>query len=301
MILLLRGHIRDSFDNNNLYNLVADISDIVDDLEIYIQTWSVVQSGISWREMEQDDAVVDEYLIQNYFRRLNIKNIIILDDSQIELIGNTSGFVSNTKMPIRGWKNMIYGMYQGIKNIKENHKTKDNVVLNMRFDVLRNSFGFTEKQILDFVEANCEMAPKTNVFMINKPFPGCDNAFIGTINTTYGLIERLYSKLDEVLKNYPDIFHQEYIVFYESYKQQKHDLVDAQCPKNLFPSPQVNFLMKYDISSKTNVDTLQQTDNAVLETPLPQLKMKMYNSKKNNPVMQITQSKTMSNIILKRP
>jgi len=301
MILLLRGHIRDSFDNNDLYNLVADISDIVDNLEIHIQTWNIVQSNISWREIEQDNTIVNEYLIQNYFRRLNIKIIIILDDSQIKLIGETSGFVCNTKMPLGGWKNMIYGIYQGIKNIKEYYKDQEHIVLNMRFDVLRNSFGFKKKQILDFVEANCEIVPKINVFLKNEPFLGCDNAFIGSINTMHGLIYRLHSTLDDILKNYPDIFHQEYIVFYESYKQQKHDLVDAQCPTNLFPSPPVDFLMKYDISSKTPVDILQRTNNVVLKTPLPQLKMKMYNSKKNNLVMPITQSKTMPKIILKRP
>ena len=100
MILLLRGHIRDSFNNNDLYNLLADISDIVDELEIYIQTWNVLQSNMSWREIEQDDTIVDEYLIRNYFRRLNIKNIIM---AQIRKIVVFLHFVSFELYPYLHW------------------------------------------------------------------------------------------------------------------------------------------------------------------------------------------------------
>jgi hypothetical protein len=261
MILLLRGHIRDSFDNNDLYNLVADISDIVDDLEIYVQTWSVVQSGVSWREIEEDSSEVTEYLIENYFRRLNIKNIIILDDSQINLIGETVGYVSDTKMPKLGWKNMFYGMYHGINCIKDIDSNSDRLVLNMRFDILSNLYRFSSSQILEFIETHCYSPNNiSNVFLNNHPFPGCDNAFIGTIKNMHRLVERLHSNLDEILLCYPSIFHQEYVVFYENEKfkapkPKENVIVDIDKP-----TPQV--IMNIN-SNKIKKNNLILSSNAI--------------------------------------
>jgi hypothetical protein len=42
MILILRGHIRNSFDNNKLYELIKLIYEKNSDLMIYIHTWSIV-------------------------------------------------------------------------------------------------------------------------------------------------------------------------------------------------------------------------------------------------------------------
>jgi hypothetical protein len=52
MILILRGHIRDSFDNNNLYELIKSIYEKNGDLMIYIHTWSIFQNNLSWRKMD---------------------------------------------------------------------------------------------------------------------------------------------------------------------------------------------------------------------------------------------------------
>ena len=79
MILYLRGHVRNSFNNNNLYYLLKYINRVMPNIKIYIQTWNIIQSNISWREMNEIDYTVTNELIFNYFRDLskNIKEIII--------------------------------------------------------------------------------------------------------------------------------------------------------------------------------------------------------------------------------
>ena len=119
MILIIRGHIRNSFDNKDLYHLVKKINDIVDNLIIYIHTWNIYANNVSWREREENNTQVTKELIKEYFGDLNIVDIIIDDDKKIELIGNTKGNIYNGKMPIIGWKNYWYGKYKIIKHIHE--------------------------------------------------------------------------------------------------------------------------------------------------------------------------------------
>lgn len=216
MILLLRGHIRNSFDDNNLYNLLTDISDQVGNLDIYIQTWNIFQSSISWREMEEDNMVVNENIIYNYFRNINIKNIIILDDSQIQLTGNVDGKIPSTTMPLRGWKNMWYGIYKGIKYIADN--CSDDFVINMRFDVLNNSNSFLKNDVLSFV-TKPKINEKSMEFVVKqRPILGLDNLFIGKASRMLLLCARFHFELDKVLFYYPIIKYQEFMFFFENKK-----------------------------------------------------------------------------------
>ena len=85
MILIIRGHIRKSFENKQFYNFIKKIYEIYPTLEIYIHTWSIFANNISWREIEVNDNIVTEDTIYTYFDDLKhlIKNIIIDDDTKI--------------------------------------------------------------------------------------------------------------------------------------------------------------------------------------------------------------------------
>ena len=76
--LILRGHVRNSFDNEQLYNYLRDLADEYD-LKIYIQTWNIQQTDISWRYVEKNETPVDEDLIYDYFQDLsgNVDKIMI--------------------------------------------------------------------------------------------------------------------------------------------------------------------------------------------------------------------------------
>ena len=139
MILIIRGHIRNSFENKILYNLIKEIYDLFPDLKIFIHTWNIYCNNLSWRIMDIDSRIVNEELIYEYFDDLKhiIHNIIIDDDTKIQLIGNLNGNINDGFMPIKGWKNYWYGKYKIIDFLK-NKLDDDNKepIINFRFDII---------------------------------------------------------------------------------------------------------------------------------------------------------------------
>ncbi len=217
MILILRGHIRNSFDNKHLYNLINEIYKIDNNLKIYIHTWNIFSNNISWRKIENDHKIVTKDIITHYFDDLShlIKHIIIDDDTQITLIGNLSGNVSKSPMPLIGWKNFHYGIFTIINYINTLNISKDEVIINTRFDILNNTNSFNTDIIISFIKSNSNVSNiKKNIFLANKEFWGCDNIYIGNINTMTKLAYLMFFHLDELIKKYPGVRHQEYIFFY---------------------------------------------------------------------------------------
>lgn len=217
MILILRGHIRNSFDNTNLYDLVNEISKIDNELKIYIHTWNIFSNNISWRKIEADNKIITKEIIEHYFNDLSrlIKHIIIDDDTKINLIGNLNGRVSNSPMPIIGWKNYHYGMFRILDYIRNMNIDKNELILNTRFDILNNTNSFNTDIIISFIQNNQDVSNITkNIFLSNQEFWGCDNIYIGNIYTMHKLSYLMYHHLDDLIKNCPEVRHQEYIFFY---------------------------------------------------------------------------------------
>jgi hypothetical protein len=159
----------------------------------------------------------------NYFGPLktSIKNIIIEDDTQIEIYGNKEGNICSTSCPIIAWKNMWHGKYNGIKDIKE--KSDENeYVINMRFDILNNSFSKKYDDILRFIHATRKISDfKKNIFMTDQiekinQIRGVDNFYIGNVGTMYILIEHFYKNLDSIILKYPENKCQESLVYIEN-------------------------------------------------------------------------------------
>ena len=218
-ILFLRGHIRNSFSDNNLYLLVKGIYNIYENLEIVISTFNIVQNNISWRKIDSINVEVDETFINNYFKDLShlIKIKIITDDSKINLIGNLTGNVANSKAPLIGWKNYWYSKFKGIEYINNNYKNKNIHVLNLRFDIFNNSNNIHKNYILKLLHENKNTIFKKNIFYKNYECPGIDNIYMGSIFTQYKLISKFYYKLDDILKKCDKkLRNQEFLVFREN-------------------------------------------------------------------------------------
>jgi hypothetical protein len=215
MKLLLRGHIRSSFKTNELYNLIENIYDLFPDLKIFIHTWNVFSNNISWRNIDFDNDNVNEEIIYNYFGKLKncIKHIIIDDDATIQLIGNLNGNINNGPMPIIGWKNYWYGKYKIIEYLYNTNINDDEMIVNLRFDVLNNSNNFNKDLIIDFIKNNCEIKFKKNIFLINHESNGIDNIYIGNIYTMQKLIKYFFYELDDILSKNNDTIHQERLVY----------------------------------------------------------------------------------------
>jgi hypothetical protein len=221
MILIIRGHIRNSFKIKDLYNLVKKIHTIFINLKIFIHTWNIFSNNISWREIETNEENVNEQIIYDYFDDLKhlIKKIIIDDDTKINLIGNLSGNINNSITPIIGWKNYWYGKHKIIDYMYNNIQIDENeTIVNTRFDVMNNSNNFNIKRIINFIINNSTIRRKRiftkNVFLFNnEKHYGIDNIYIGNINTIYKLTHHFFYNLDNILINNNDINNQEFLVF----------------------------------------------------------------------------------------
>ena len=216
MILIIRGHIRNSFETKDLYNLIKELHIIIKDLKIFIHTWNIFANNISWRKIVINNEIVNHKIIYDYFDDLKdlIKNIIIEDDTKIKLIGNLSGNLSVTgNMPILGWKNYWYGKHKIIDSIYNLPIDKNEMVVNLRFDVMDNSNSFNKKTIVNFIKNNNNLIFKKNIFLFNdEKHTGIDNIYIGNINTMYKLINKFFYELDDILiKN--QIHNHEFLVY----------------------------------------------------------------------------------------
>jgi hypothetical protein len=224
MIIFLRGHIRNAFSNGDLLDLIKRIKCFhKGPLKIYIHTWSIFSSDISWRNIRKDERLVKPHKIINYFGNLKhcIKNIVIEDDTKIEIYGNKDGNICSSLCPVIAWKYMWHGKYSGIKAIKENSAGNE-YVINMRFDILNNSFSKTSEDIIRFVHAKRNLSDfKKNIFMndnidnINQ-IRGVDNFYIGSVDTMNILIEHFYENLDRIVLKYPENKCQESLVYMEN-------------------------------------------------------------------------------------
>ena len=218
--IILRGHIRNSFLNQDLKDLINDIS-CQFDTSIFIHSWNIVQSNLSYRAMNSDYSVVDEHVIKNYFGEhisAKIKHIIIDDDKNIELLGSLDGFVGNTKCPVKGFKNMLYGKMK-IAEYLYNNTDPDEKVIQFRFDILSNPFPLKNYQIMDFINQNAPMHSHVGgeriKFISNNPIMGIDNIFIASVSNMYKFLYRFYSHFDEINNKYKNVTNQEFMCFYE--------------------------------------------------------------------------------------
>jgi hypothetical protein len=216
MIIIIRGHIRNSFETKKLYYLIKKIYIKFPDLKIFIHTWNIFANNISWRKIDINKKKVNMKIIYEYFGDLKhlIKKIIIDDDTKINLIGNLSGKINNGIMPIIGWKNYWYGKYKIIDYIYNLNINKNEMIVNCRFDVMNNSNCFDDKTIINFIKNNSKVIFTKNVFMFNdENHCGIDNIYIGNIDTLHKLIYKFYYDLDDILSKNNDTINQEFLVY----------------------------------------------------------------------------------------
>ena len=216
MILILRGHIRKSFNTKDLYHLIKQMYHVFPDLKIVIHTWNIFSNNLSWRNIEVDNKPVNESVIHDYFEDLChlIKHIIIDDDTNIQLNGNLSGCINHGPMPIIGWKNYWYGKYRIIEYLHNLHTDENEMIVNCRFDIQTNSSSHTISTIMNLLKTNQERQFTKNIFLYrDEHHCGIDNIYIGNIHTMYKLIHSFHTSLDNILSKHNDTIHQEMIVY----------------------------------------------------------------------------------------
>lgn len=219
MFLILRGHIRNSFDNELLLDFVNDLIVRYSDIKIIIHTWDVFSNSLSWRYVPTNNRPVTENIIMDYFKNINnyIKKIIIENDKNIPLIGNTSGTINGNNMPLIGWKNYIYGKYKAMDYIIKNKLCDSSeLIINTRLDLMSNSNIFTKETIFEFLDKNINNVFTKNLFMFDYEKAGIDNFYIGNKLTMYKIALHFHNNLDKIIAFYPHIINQELLIFKEN-------------------------------------------------------------------------------------
>lgn len=216
--LVLRGHIRSSFDDGRLKSFVDRICEEFD-VGIYVQTWSIVQNGLSWRALEVVDDAVTEERVRGYLGGDRIRSIRILDESEITHHGNTEGKIGRTPCPVLAWKNMYYGKFIASKSVLDRERP-DSVNIQMRFDVLSNPFSPSERELLDYFVRDFNLFDGSDReerirFMIMHCFLGMDNVYMATAEDMHRFISYMYYDMDRILKFHNRTRNQEHLAFHE--------------------------------------------------------------------------------------
>lgn len=220
--IIIRGHIRTAFINNTLHDLIKDLVNKYN-IDIFIHTWTISEAKSSWRPLNTSSQfTVTNNIIENYFDDIkrNIKQIIIDDDTNIELFGSLDGNVSNSNIPKIAWKRMWYGINK-ITNIVTSFNNYD-LLLSTRFDnanipqSINLNYGFDK--ICKMIDEYNKLSNKKIIFMANNNAQGIDNFFIGSPNHLTQLCNKFHTELDNILASNPAVICQEYLVFYEAQK-----------------------------------------------------------------------------------
>ena len=225
-VIMLRGHIRDSFNNDKLYNLILNLS-YKYNIRIYIHTWNKKANNISWRHYQENNDIIDDSIILNYFKDLNVVSITIDDDYLINIEGNKKGNIYSSTMPIIGWKNMWYGI-QKVIDVVYNYEMDNVLILNTRFDVLTNSCKINGDRLVEWISKTINESDgkiNKNIFFKKNDLSGIDNQIIGDKYTMKKLIDHFNKNLDKINDKYKHLISQEYSVYYENDNAQIYESV----------------------------------------------------------------------------
>ena len=240
MNLIIRGHIRNALKSNSLYRLVREIS-AQWPIKIYIHTWNVAQTSLSWRQMRDDSTIVSETMVINYFRELSglIDTVIVEDDKNVCLEGDVKGKIASTPCPVKGYKYMFYGMMRAAEAVAEK-AAPDELVVQTRFDVYSNWVSFSNKQILQFMSQ--KPAEWERIRFLVRPGEsreelenrlerwkrwgaeyephwtvGIDNTYMARVADMRDFLQHMFHNLDRINAKYPKVQHQEWLTAFEAF------------------------------------------------------------------------------------
>jgi hypothetical protein len=240
MNLILRGHIRNSFENSALHDLMLSVVAKVPDIKVYVHSWNVVQSSASWRGMEENKNKVTPEIISDYLGiGKNLRSVVVEDDGDVCVPGRVTGTVASTPCPIKGYKMMFYGMMRGSELVLEDSDPEE-LVVQTRFDMLSNWIRMSPERIVDFLDARPGEGEPIR-FLIRpgengrerelrldrwkrhgseyEPHwtAGVDNTFMATVKNMNRLLTHMYRRFDEVEAKYKRTNHQEWLLMFESF------------------------------------------------------------------------------------
>lgn len=203
--LVLRGHVRDAFQNDGARELVREMqSDARMRVDVYVQAWDCTEAaaGCSWRPLGSERAPVSAADIEAYFQCEH--RLLLLSETSIDLIGDCDGVVPRTLMSKRGWKNMWFGKHSAMRLVASSGVEYD-ATLSMRLDFFGpyvlsrrvsdyGSLVVTPRRIREWAY---EAAGSGNVrFLVDGPAMGIDNCYIGPTALMCAICAAFHTDMD---------------------------------------------------------------------------------------------------------
>ena len=177
--ILLRGHVRNGFDNSMIKDYIIELQNLYN-IDLFIHTWDVKEANRSWRKLTIPKEIISKKTITNYFGNIiNPNNIII--DSDVNLRPKLTGTIRHknwkTSLPLISWKYMWWGINRGLEMINGY-----DIIINTRLDIFTlpyNNLDFNNREkYLNMVEEcilnNCDIK-----FMYKQNNIGIDNYYLG--------------------------------------------------------------------------------------------------------------------------
>jgi len=212
LALCLRGHIRDGLFSDALREFIVNCEKDGHSIDVYCHTWSESEAKTSYRALDRSHLFqVKEGLLRSYFKNCNVRDVRIENDSKIKIYGKKSGVVCKSTCPLIAWKRMWAGQVSVVAEAYKNHKNYD-AFINTRYDFFTAPICYTPPNHLKRIISRGEkFAFKYPTY--SKSLIGVDNFYIGTPENMHALVYDFYHDLDSIITKYPDIVHQEELVY----------------------------------------------------------------------------------------
>lgn len=208
----LRGHIRDGLNNSRLADYLTLLKKQGHSIDLFLHTWNVSEAKSSYRTLDHNKtlAVKEDTLIR-YFQDHSIKQIIVDDDTNLELHGSLEGKINTC--PKIAWKRMWAGKFKLASHLYHNHTYDYDLVVSTRYD------KFTTRVCYTPVKNLLNMTTSKEGLILKYPqhyrhIKGVDNYYCGSIQTIYDITCAFHYTLDEIAEKYSiRSFHEE--LFYK--------------------------------------------------------------------------------------
>ncbi len=208
----IRGHIRDGLSNSRLKDYLTMLKKQGHSIDLFLHTWNVSEAKSSYRVLDQCKTFeVKKDILINYFSEHHIKQIIVDDDSQLQLHGSLEGKINTC--PKIAWKRMWAGKFKLASHLYHNHTYDYDLVVNTRYDKFTTPVCYTPLKNL------LKMTTRGGGLSLKYPrhyrhIKGVDNYYCGSLQTIYDITCAFHYSLDEIITKYQiKSFHEE--LFYK--------------------------------------------------------------------------------------
>ena len=221
IVFIIRGHIRDSFDNGSPLREFIKLLINKYNVTIYIHTWTNKECKKTWRheasmyswKKTPEQLKVTEELVADYFKEFKplIKKITLEEEENVKLCGRTDGQLTNIcTMPTKSWKYFLHNLYVSLTKV--NPEDRNKTIFSMRFDMIQKRLfstwhGFDHNKMLEsyfkictsYIERSNLKYKWCKMQSIGGSSAGYDNALLGDFRFMEKLFHMLELKLDTVL------------------------------------------------------------------------------------------------------